>query len=80
MIDRCGTEARYIIDYYAYEDVDESGEKEMAYNIHARPALSSPGGLITNAKMWLMNKVREKYAISQQKELVRAMQEQQRNA
>ena len=33
MVDRCGTEVRYIIDYYSVE-----GENDVIYSVDARPA------------------------------------------
>jgi len=45
IVDRCGKEIKYIIDYYSYEEVDtKTGEAEVSYFIDARPA-PTLGGL-----------------------------------
>jgi len=46
IIDRCGTEHRYIIDYYSVEQPDPDdpfGDPDVMYSIDARPAITFGG-------------------------------------
>eukprot|EP01083_Nonionella_stella_P043936 118529_1 len=43
VVDRCGKEVRYIIDYYAYPITDMHGNDDIQYSIDARPALTPSG-------------------------------------
>lgn len=46
VVDRCGKEVRYIIDYYSVEvpnPNDPTGDPEIVYSIDARPALTLAG-------------------------------------
>lgn len=47
-IDRCGTEVRYVIDFYF--DEDKAGSPE-AFDITVRPALDSPTAALDRIKM-----------------------------
>ena len=54
VVDRCGKEVRYIIDFYAGHDESglvPGGGKAAAIHIDARPALDSPGALYDRLKM-----------------------------
>ncbi|RKO92828.1 cytochrome c/c1 heme-lyase [Blyttiomyces helicus] len=46
-IDRCGTEVRYIIDYYSAPDVAPG---VPAFNVDVRPALDSPGAAFDRSR------------------------------
>ena len=43
VVDRCGKEVRYVIDYYSVEEANEEGEVEVSYSIDARPAPTLEG-------------------------------------
>lgn len=47
-VNRCGTEVRYIIDFYF--DEDKAGSPD-AFEIVVRPALDSPGAALDRVKM-----------------------------
>ncbi|KAI8101898.1 hypothetical protein M9434_006960 [Picochlorum sp. BPE23] len=47
-VDRCGTEVRYVIDFYF--DEDKAGSTD-AFEIVVRPALDSPGAALDRVKM-----------------------------
>jgi cytochrome c heme-lyase len=52
-VDRCGTEVKYVIDYYSVEDMNvETGEVDIAYYIDARPA-PTVAGLFDRARLSL---------------------------
>jgi cytochrome c heme-lyase len=48
VVDRCGGEVRYVIDFYFFDD--KAGTPE-AFEVVARPALDSPGAALDRAKM-----------------------------
>lgn len=53
IVDRCGKEVRYIIDYYSIEQpdpLDPHGEPDMVYSVDARPALTF-GGAVDRVRM-----------------------------
>jgi cytochrome c heme-lyase len=53
IVDRCGKQVKYIIDYYSLESVDSStGETEIAYFIDARPAPDMRGLADRAAVAW----------------------------
>jgi cytochrome c heme-lyase len=43
IVDRCGKEVRYVIDYYSYDERLPTGHSEVTYSIDARPALTFSG-------------------------------------
>ena len=43
IVDRCGKEVRYIIDYYSVEQLNDDGETDISYSIDARPAPTLTG-------------------------------------
>ena len=45
-IDRCGTEVRYVIDYYSGHDEPDN----PVFNVDVRPALDSPSALFDRAR------------------------------
>jgi len=49
VVDRCGTEVRYVIDFYHHEE--RSGTPQGAFEIVARPAIDSAGALVDRARM-----------------------------
>jgi cytochrome c heme-lyase len=48
-VDRCGTEVRYVIDFYHHDEL--SGTPQGPFEVVARPALDSAGALIDRARM-----------------------------
>ena len=50
-VDRCGTEIKYIIDYYSVDDINPAtGELDIAYYIDARPSPNIQG-IIDRARL-----------------------------
>ena len=53
VVDRCGKEVRYIIDFYegGREEEGAGAPRAAAIHIDARPALDSPGALLDRLRM-----------------------------
>lgn len=49
-VDRCGSEVRYVIDFYF--DDDRAGSPE-AFEVRVRPALDGPTAAVDRIKMWI---------------------------
>jgi cytochrome c heme-lyase len=56
VVDRCGTEVRYVIDFYFYDD--KAGTAE-AFEVVTRPALDSPTAALDRVKMGVYRKFAE---------------------
>uniref|UniRef100_A0A383WBI4 Holocytochrome c-type synthase n=1 Tax=Tetradesmus obliquus TaxID=3088 RepID=A0A383WBI4_TETOB len=56
VVDRCGSEVRYVIDFYFYDDKAGSAE---AFEVVTRPALDSPQAAIDRVKMGVYRKFAE---------------------
>lgn len=50
VVDRCGKEVRYIIDYYSVEVPTPHGDPEIVYSIDARPAITF-GGVVDRVRL-----------------------------
>ena len=61
VVDRCGTEVKYVIDYYSVEEPNEDGEVEVSYSIDARPAPTLTGIVDRSRMAWRKYRAGEKW-------------------
>ena len=55
IVDRCGEEVRYVIDYY--HGRNEPGV--AVFHVDARPAVDSMGALVDRVRMWWLGDAQE---------------------
>ena len=51
IVDRCGTQVRYVIDFYTGKS-DPNNPRAMAFHLDARPALDNWDGVKTRMAGW----------------------------
>lgn len=64
IIDRCGKDVRYVIDYYAVDDEKSNiriGEDAAVFLVDTRPALDSLSALLDRMKIWWRERRQGRY-------------------